>query len=607
MRHLDRRRPARKALGSAGRCWCMLLLGMALLTWLTVPATAQQVGLSTRDAHGTDANVCESSQRNGIFHPSCYQATGSGDTLVSSFDAALRAASVYLAQHGTGATLDGGNAQWDVCNAQQGIVLPQSAVPSGGSGINLVGAGPGFQLNFTCTVHRTALPEGALVGSPLSQAAIWMPVQAAPHYTQYKWSDVTVYVNGRAPACMDMWGLVHVSSFTNIVMGGAAGDGTANSHCMRWGNSRYPSATANQVEFHNISIVPGGAQGSGFTAKLNLYDGVPAAVVTQGGDGYSKNTRLYLAGPPAHVDPRTGISQPCATMGSIQQTIVEGHISSPVLKGFAGCTQETVLRAFDPFFPMEYAAWFDAFTDSMYVQLNPQTGATAAVLVGPDTGNNHYQAVHPCCGMPVGVIEQAAGDSWTSIEFDGMGQTGMTFGKGARAVVFGSKFYWNPDGGSSAGAGSYSVSAEAGPITIVGDVCTSEQKDGGYTQVAFDPGYVLSPEKVAILAAANCATGKLITNVPGNGGVPKRDSFAPAAAASAERLMLSAPLTTITGSATIETIYPPSDFAKSGGCLDVVATGAWRTTTAGNVATALVAVPGTPYRACWNGAKWFLK
>ena len=521
----------------------------------------------------------------------------------------LDAGSGAFAGKGMGATLDGGNAQWDVCNAQQGIVLPQSAVPSGGSGINLVGAGPGFQLNFTCAVHRTALPAGALTGSPISQAAIWMPVQASPHYTQYKWSDVTIYVNGRAPACMDMWGLVHVSSFTNIVMGGAAGDGTANSNCMRWGNSKYPSATANQVELHNVSIVPGGAQGNGFEAKVNLYDGVPAVVVTKEGSGYSKNTRLYLAGPAAHVDPRTGISQPCTMMGSILLTIVEGHVSSPVLKGFSRCAQGTVLKAFDPLFPVEYAAWFDAFTDSMYVQLNPQTGATAAVLAGPSTGNNHYQAVHPCCGMPVGVVEQASGDSWAFTEFDGMGQTGMTFGRAVRAVVLGSKFYWNPDGGSSAGAGSYSVSAEAGPITIVGDVCTSKQNEGGYTQVALDPGQRSSRGGVFVLAAANCSTGRLTTNLSSSGeGAAELDSSSfMGVIASAESVTLSTSLTTITGSANIANLYPPPSSGGGGGCFDIVATGAWRTSTAGNIATALVAVPGTLYRACWNGAKWFLK
>lgn len=61
----------------------------------------------------------------------------------------------------------------------------------------------------------------------------------------------------------------------------------------------------------------------------------------------------------------------------------------------------------------------------------------------------------------------------------------------------------------------------------------------------------------------------------------------------------------ISGTAAIVTITLPAGFST--GCIDILATGAWTTTTAGNIFATMTAVANTPYRACYFGTKWFIK
>jgi len=76
------------------------------------------------------------------------------------------------------------------------------------------------------------------------------------------------------------------------------------------------------------------------------------------------------------------------------------------------------------------------------------------------------------------------------------------------------------------------------------------------------------------------------------------------AIASAGTIAPIAGLTHITGTAAIATITAPTNFI---GCLTFIADGAWTTTTAGNIKAAMTAVADTPYQACWDGSKWFIK
>lgn len=78
--------------------------------------------------------------------------------------------------------------------------------------------------------------------------------------------------------------------------------------------------------------------------------------------------------------------------------------------------------------------------------------------------------------------------------------------------------------------------------------------------------------------------------------------------ASATTIALVAQLTPISGTATIITITPPPNYSSTiGGCTSLLATGAWSTTTGGNIAASMTAVSGTPYQACWYGTAWYIK
>lgn len=68
----------------------------------------------------------------------------------------------------------------------------------------------------------------------------------------------------------------------------------------------------------------------------------------------------------------------------------------------------------------------------------------------------------------------------------------------------------------------------------------------------------------------------------------------------------------VTGTAAIATITPPVNFSTlNGGCFDVLATGAWTTTTAGNIFATMTAAANTQYRFCYftvsGVSKWYVK
>lgn len=82
--------------------------------------------------------------------------------------------------------------------------------------------------------------------------------------------------------------------------------------------------------------------------------------------------------------------------------------------------------------------------------------------------------------------------------------------------------------------------------------------------------------------------------------------------ASAATISPTSPFFVMTGTAAIAMITPPVSFSTSvGGCFDILATGAWTTTTGGNIFAAMTAVVNTQYRACYftvaGVSKWYIK
>lgn len=115
-----------------------------------------------------------------------------------------------------------------------------------------------------------------------------------------------------------------------------------------------------------------------------------------------------------------------------------------------------------------------------------------------------------------------------------------------------------------------------------------------------------------ILAAAafgqqpGCSTG------PNGCGQLNVGASALVTIASAGTIAPTTNLVVISGTAAIATITPPTNFSTlNGGCFDILATGAWTTTTGGNIFAAMTAVANTQYRACYftvtGVSKWYVK
>lgn len=106
---------------------------------------------------------------------------------------------------------------------------------------------------------------------------------------------------------------------------------------------------------------------------------------------------------------------------------------------------------------------------------------------------------------------------------------------------------------------------------------------------------------VAALAQAGCSSG------PNGCGQLNTSAFLIATTASAATIPLNS-ASIISGTAAINTITLPMNFSATvGGCYDILATGAWTTTTAGNIFVTFTAVPNTTYRACYFASKWYIK
>ena len=78
--------------------------------------------------------------------------------------------------------------------------------------------------------------------------------------------------------------------------------------------------------------------------------------------------------------------------------------------------------------------------------------------------------------------------------------------------------------------------------------------------------------------------------------------------ASASTIAITGSVFHVTGTTAIATISVPAGMSSSfGGCVSVVADGAWTTTTSGNISNAMTATAGQMYRACYDGVKWYVK
>ena len=474
--------------------------------YATAGTTVTPTTLTPASVGAAPANQgwCAAESANGRFHPACYAAAGSGNTLVTQADSAFNAAVAYMATGGSqvnGATVDLGHTLWPVCNLQQGWVLPHA---SGGAGISIAGSEQvGAGVTLQCAVARTTLPSGSQPGSTVSQAFLWEPVPATYSLTSYHDHDFVIDANSQASACMDMEGSTYVSSFENLACNGAAGDGTATANSIRFGNSAYPNQSWTfQAFLSNIVTAPTGSAGTGAAlTATSAGGGAPAFTVTAGGSGYSANTIVYLDGSTATA------GAACTNMGPYTPTIASGAITA--VTGAGTCTAGATLyvHVYDPVQAIKYGMYLDRITDSTFKDLQPSNGTLAGLyLTG---GNDTVIHPHTCCYMPDAIIDNGS-NTYSQVEPDTVGQYGMRFTANSSSSVVATQFEWNA---SEPGAGGYYFDNTTTNVKIIGDNCSTTQTAGGYSQVVTSGGNAALPSNLTLVGATNCSTNSPVTSI----------------------------------------------------------------------------------------------
>lgn len=439
-----------------------------------------------------------------VFDPRCYGSTGSGNTLVSQEDTAFNAAVAYMNANSTSATVVIPPGVWPICNAQQGWVIPQT------NSLTLQGASLlGSRLSVSCQINRTALPAGTQTGQTISQGALWMPVYTSAATTQLHWSNFSAYANVLATWAADIEGLVYLSEFENINFSGATGDGSSNAGELRIGNSSFASqsnmfdSVMRHITFNSQNTI-----GSGAVIAVSNSGGTPTFTVSSGGSNYSANTVVTVNGPP------TAAGRPCfngsGILNQIAPTIVSGAITAVSNSGYFCSTGTLYAYAYDPGTGqnIQNALWLDHATDNMFYDLEPQIGAQTTVYVGTLDGNNVFTGTHPCCAMPIGIVDLSA-NTWISTELDSLG----TYGAYISGATVGDSWintrsFYNA---SYPGSDTYYISIAAGSSPLfIGGRCLNNQTNGGYALFSSTNGYNTFSSGTTITNEQECGAGAII-------------------------------------------------------------------------------------------------
>lgn len=160
---------------------------------------------------------------------------------------------------------------------------------------------------------------------------------------------------------------------------------------------------------------------------------------------------------------------------------------------------------------------------------------------------------------------------------------------------------------STAANGSWTVSTAGLPYvclyasaytsgTVAVAMAATSGTSGSGTAAAIS-GQPINPSSTGATTPGPGAFTSLSNTLTQNGSV--------ATVASATTIAPTTPLVIISGTAAIATITLPSGFTT--GCFDILATGAWTTTTAGNIQATMTAAANVQYQACYFGSKWNIK
>lgn len=214
-----------------------------------------------------------------------------------------------------------------------------------------------------------------------------------------------------------------------------------------------------------------------------------------------------------------------------------------------------------------------------------------------------------------GIIVTSSNTSGPGITMDASGQSGHKYA-----------FFATASANTPGYFGVYDATANETPFAVLGNgtgnanrVQTSALGQFGWTNGTLtntavgscDTGLERAGAGIVQISDCSSGTGSLkgfLGNFTGGVTAAILEYTVGTSVASATTIAPTNGIQHVSGTTAIVTITPPGGMSSTvGGCIILIADGAWTTTTAGNIQAVMTAVPNTQYNACYDGAKWFIK
>lgn len=405
----------------------------------------------------------------------------------------------------------------------------------------------------------------------------------------------TVQANGLANSCMDIANVIN-STFEDLGCNGVLSTG---SHLMQFG-SNFTNGGVFQSHFNHINASGYSTLNPAATITANVVGGaITSYTVSNGGSGYptfAPDIQVFVLGYGAG-------HQPCTVMPTGIAATQSGGVITGVTNttNGSGCTGTIYVNAgavSSVLYGIDFGATSDSVIDDVIA-----VGAGSAAGIHVFGGNNTITHAHPTNDSTGLLLSAGDNDSVWGTECDGNYHLCMDFEGSDGLSVEGTNVY--TDNFFRPGTASFYFGAGAANIAFgaQSNQCTAGTVPTGWHEFVTQAGpYDLgNPLPAGVSVFGN---DQACVNIGNVAGFPS--SLIGTAVASATTIALTNQIQHVTGTTPIATITAPNGYSSTvGGCITLVADGAWTTTTAGNIKQAIIAVPGVNYTGCYDGSKWY--
>jgi len=407
--------------------------------------------------------------------------------------------------------------------------------------------------------------------------------------------NFTIQANRNANSCMDLWAVIN-GTISDIACNGVI---QGSAHMMQFGDpGNFATGGFGQSHVSHIDVGgPYSVLGTGASITANTVDGrVRSYTVNRGGTGYVNGDLVVLI-----YGYGTGV-QPCTVMPTATASESGGTISAvtPVTNG-SGCSGTVdvqVANLYGTTYALDMAAFSDNYVDDIVVI---GAGTTAGIHIYG--GNNTFSHLHPT-NLPLGILNEAGNNHYDGTECDTIYHYCIDFEDASGSSVVGTNV-WTPTGWPTPGMSNFYFGPKAKNVTFgaQASLCSNGVIPSDYHEFITQTGPYDSgnPLPAGVSVSSNDETCANIGNVA---GFPS--SLIGRSIPSASTIALTGQVQHITGTTAINTITAPNGFSSTvGGCVTLIADGAWTTRTSGNIKQAITAVAGVSYPTCYDGSKWY--